>query len=116
MSLTSRIAKAKETQQTSNQVEFTDLELIYLGAKPAKYYLKDANGQKTKTQGGWQLVFSEIGTSRIVKYIHKGSALSSNPPRLVDGGLYTASGMGYDFRSSMTVYIENGTSLQQIKE
>lgn len=113
VNLQNRIAKVKSENQTGNMVEFKNIECIYLGAPAIKYYEKLADGTKSKDQSGWTLVFSELGTSKVVKYVYK---TQQEAPNLVGGQLYSLSGLGYDFKQNMTVYIAKATAFDVIKD
>lgn len=111
--LQSRIAKAKNEKQSGNMTEFKNVECIYLGAPAIKYYEKLEDGTKSKDQAGWTLVFSELGTSRVVKYVYE---TQKDAPNLVGGQLYSLSGLGYDFKQNMTVYIAKATAFDVIND
>lgn len=111
--LQNRIASARAKSQSGNMTEFKNIECIYLGAKTTPYYPKLEDGTKSKKQAGWTLVFSELGTSKIVKYVYK---TDKDAPRLVDGQIYLVSGLGYDLRSSMLIYLEKPTAFDLVKD
>ena len=111
--LQNRIASARAKTQAGNMTEFKNIECIYLGAKTTPYFPKLEDGTKSKTQAGWTLIFSELGTSKIVKYVYK---TDKDAPRLVDGQIYLVSGLGYDLRSSMLIYIEKPTAFDLVKD
>lgn len=113
VNLQNRIAKAKNEKQSGNMIEFKNVECIYLGAPAIKYYEKLEDGTKSKDQSGWTLVFSELGTSRVVKYVYKSQ---KEAPALVGGQLYSLSGLGYDFKQNMTLYIAKATAFDVIND
>jgi hypothetical protein len=113
VNLQNRIAKAKNDKQTGNMIEFNNVECIYLGAPAIKYYEKLEDGTKSKDQSGWTLLFSELGTSKVVKYVYK---TQQDAPNLVGGQLYSLSGLGYDFKQNMTLYIAKATAFDVIKD
>ena len=111
--LQNRIAKVKSEKQSGNMTEFKNVECIYLGAPAIKFFEKLEDGTKSKDQAGWTLVFSELGTSRIVKYVYE---TQNDAPNLIGGQLYSLSGLGYDFKQNMTVYIAKATAFDVIKD
>ena len=113
VNLQNRIAKAKSEKQSGNMTEFKNVDCIYLGAPAVKYYEKLEDGTKSKDQSGWTLVFSEIGTSKVVKYVYK---TQKESPNLIGGQLYSLSGLGYDFKQNMSIYIAKATAFEVITD
>lgn len=113
VNLQSRIAKVKSEKQSGNMTEFNNVECIYLGAPAVKFFEKLEDGTKASEQAGWTLVFSELGTSKVVKYVYK---TQKEAPNLVGGQLYSLSGLGYEFKQNMTVYIAKATAFDIIKD
>lgn len=111
--LQNRIAKAKSEKQSGNMTEFKNVECIYLGAPAVKYYEKLKDGTKSKDQSGWTLVFSELGTSKVIKYVYE---TNKDAPNLIGGQLYSLSGLGYDFKQNMTIYIAKATAFNVIAD
>jgi hypothetical protein len=113
VNLQNRIAKAKSEKQSGNMTEFNNVECIYLGAPAVKFFDKLDDGTKSTEQAGWTLVFSELGTSKIVKYVYR---TQKDVPNLIGGQLYSLSGLGYEFKQNMTVYIAKATDFVVIKD